>query len=60
MNSATINLEGKTQDFLLDKKDFKTGSRGYHSQGKMEVDGKRYQVNLLFVEIGSNPNAKKK
>ena len=41
--------------FLLVKKDFKTGSRGYHAQGKAELDGKRYQVNILAVEIGSKP-----
>ena len=37
----------------LDAKDFKTGSRGYHGHGKVPVNGKRYQANLILVEIGS-------
>lgn len=36
-------------------KDFKTGSRGFYAQGKLEIDGKRYQVSVQFVEIGSKP-----
>ena len=39
--------------FNLSKKDFKTGSRGYHASGKLELGGKKHQVNLLLVEIGS-------
>ena len=34
-------------------KEFKTGSRGFYANQKMEIDGKRYQVQLQFVEIGS-------
>lgn len=34
-------------------KNFKTGSRGYHGQGKIEIDGKRYQTQVQLVEIGS-------
>ncbi len=41
-------------------KDFKTGSRGFHGQGKIEIDGKRYQVQLQFVEIGSKKPAEEK
>ena len=39
--------------FSLSKKDFKTGSRGYHASGKLELDGKKHQANLMLVEIGS-------
>ena len=40
-------------------KDFKTGSRGFFSQGKIaRKDGKRYQVQVQMVEIGSKPPAK--
>ena len=39
--------------FSLSKKDFKTGSKGYHASGKLELDGKKHQVNLLLIEIGS-------
>ena len=55
---ATILLKGEKQDFILNKKDFKTGSRGYHGQGKMQVGDKRYQINILCVEIGSKPKGK--
>ena len=58
-NNATIQLEGNKQSFPLNKKDFKTGSRGYHGNGKMMAGGKNYQVNILCVEIGSKPKEKK-
>jgi len=55
---ATILLDGEKQDFVLNEKNFKTGSRGYHAQGKMQVGDKRYQINILCVEIGSKPKEK--
>ncbi len=58
VNVATIVLNGGKQEFLLNEKDFKTGSRGYHGQGKMQVGDKRYQVNILCVEIGSKTKQK--
>ncbi len=36
-------------------KDFKTGSKGYYANGKLEIDGKRYQVQVQLIEIGSKP-----
>ena len=39
--------------FTVAPKNFKTGSRGFHAQGKLEIDGKRYQVQVQLVEIGS-------
>jgi hypothetical protein len=57
-NLAIIQLKGVKQEFVLNKKDFKTGSRGYHAQGKMQVGDKRYQCNILVVEIGSKPKDK--
>jgi hypothetical protein len=57
-NMVTIQLNGEKQDFILNKKDFKTGSRGYHAQGKMQIGDKRYQCNILCVEIGSKPKDK--
>jgi hypothetical protein len=44
VNLATIQLNGEKQSFILDKKDFKTGSRGYHAQGKMQIGEKGYQI----------------
>jgi hypothetical protein len=34
-------------------KEFKTGSRGFYANGKIEIDGKRYQAQIQLVEIGS-------
>ncbi|NTV35611.1 MAG: hypothetical protein HGA53_01525 [Anaerolineaceae bacterium] len=46
--------EGKTLSILsLPAKEFKTGSKGYYANGKLEIDGKRYQVQIQLVEIGS-------
>jgi len=52
---ATIkdDLGQVLQVIELEAKNFKTGSRGYHGHGKVPVNGKRYQANLLLIEIGS-------
>lgn len=34
-------------------KDFSTGSRGFYANQKIEMGGKRYQVQIQLVEIGS-------
>jgi hypothetical protein len=39
--------------FNLPTKVFKTGSRGFYASGKVEIEGKRYQVQIQLVEIGS-------
>jgi hypothetical protein len=57
---ATIQLIGEKKNFLLEKKDFKTGSKGYYAQGKMMAGGKNYQVSIQCVEIGSKPKEKQK
>ena len=56
---ASIQLNGGKQNFILDKKDFKTGSRGYYAPGKMMAAGKKYQIGIQVVEIGSKPKQKK-
>ena len=58
VNMATIQLCGDKQNFILDKKDFKTGSKGYYGTGKMVAGGKRYQIGIQVVEIGSKPKDK--
>jgi hypothetical protein len=60
VDMATIQLNGEKMNFLLTTKDFKTGSKGYHAQGKMMAGGKNYQINILCVEIGSKPKEPKK
>jgi hypothetical protein len=37
----------------LPPKDFKTGSKGFYGNAKIEINGKRYQVQVQIVEIGS-------
>lgn len=54
-NMATIQLNGDKQNFIIDKKDFKTGSKGYFGTGKMVAGGKKYQISIQVVEIGSKP-----
>jgi len=39
------------------EKVFKTGSRGFFGMGKLQIDEKRYQVQVQLVEIGSKPKA---
>ena len=38
-------------------KEFKTGSKGFYANAKTELDGKRYQVQIQLVEIGSKNKA---
>ena len=42
-----------TQDMA--QKVFSTGSRGYNGNFKVTFNGKKYQVNVNAVEIGSKP-----
>ena len=48
MGETLITLE-------LEHKTFSTGSRGYRGQGKIQMDGKRYQLQVQAVEVGSKP-----
>jgi hypothetical protein len=57
-NMATILLNGSKQQFILNQKNFSTGSKGFHGYGKMQVGEKNYQVNIQLVEIGSKPKEK--
>ncbi len=43
--------------FVVNPKEFKTGSRGYYANGKAEIEGKRYQIQIQLVEIGSKNRA---
>ena len=60
VNIASILLNGDKQNFILDKKDFKTGSKGYYGTGKMVAVGKKYQISIQVVEIGSKPKPEDK
>jgi hypothetical protein len=55
-----IKVDGKLIGTLsANAKEFKTGSRGFYGQGKIEIDGKRYQVQIQLVEIGSKKPVEK-
>jgi len=56
-DSAVLEIEGVKMTLVLNPKEFRTGSRGYFAQGKFEVKGKRYQVQVQAVEIGSKKEA---
>lgn len=40
---------------ISDKRKFKSGSKGFFANGKVIIDGKRYNVSFPIVEIGSKP-----
>ena len=52
---ASIENDGKDIPVVLMEKEFRTGSRGFHAQGKVVLDKTRYQLNFMLVEIGSKP-----
>ncbi|MCL5960686.1 MAG: hypothetical protein M1358_15520 [Chloroflexi bacterium] len=53
------NDEGETVGRLVaDEKTFASGSRGYFGQGKVEIECKKYQVQVQLVEIGSKEQSK--
>ncbi len=59
--TVELKIDGKVVGMLTaNEKNFKTGSRGFHGQGKIEIDGKRYQSQIQLVEIGSKKPAEEK
>jgi hypothetical protein len=55
---VTIEVAGRTATIVADAKQFRTGSRGFYGQGKVEgTDGRRFQVSINIVEIGSKGKA---
>jgi len=54
IDAAFKDENGQTLGKLTaNEKVFASGSRGYFGQGKIEIAGKRYQVQVQMVEIGS-------
>jgi len=39
---------------------FRTGSLGYYANGQFEIDGKQYQFQVQFIEIGSKKATRKR
>ncbi len=57
MNTATIIIDGKTLELILNEKEFSTGSKGFWTGDKLTMsDGRRYQVQVQAVLIGSKPS----
>jgi len=55
---VTIEVAGRSATIVADAKQFRTGSRGFYGQGKVEgTDGRRFQVSINIVEIGSKGKA---
>lgn len=50
------NIDG--EEFELKEKTFKTGSCGFHANGRLIRDNKLYMVNILVVEAGSKKKNK--
>lgn len=54
---AVIDVAGGKGVVIAQPRQFKTGSRGYFGAGKVKaLDGRRFQVTINVVEIGSKPN----
>jgi hypothetical protein len=51
-----VDVDGGKGTIIAPARTFKTGSRGFYGQAKvMGTDGRRYQVSVTVVEIGSKP-----
>ncbi len=59
-NMATIQLNRQKQPFIINPKNFSTGSRGFYGQGKMQVGDKNYQVNIQLLKSVLSLKRKKK
>jgi len=52
----TVEVAGGATVLFAEPRTFKTGSRGFYGQGKVQgTDGRRFQVSVNIVEIGSKP-----
>lgn len=55
---VTIEVAGGSGTIVAEPKAFKTGSRGFYGQGKVQgTDGRRFQISVNIVEIGSKSKA---
>jgi len=53
-----IEIGGGAIEIFAEPKQFKTGSRGFYGQGKVQAgDGRRFQISINIVEIGSKGKA---
>lgn len=60
MISVEFKQDGQLVGMMMaEPKEFKTGSRGFFTNGKIAIGEKRYQVQVQLVEIGSKPQPEK-
>jgi len=51
---VTVEVAGGIGTIVAAPKQFKTMSRGFYGQGKVQAaDGRRFQISTTIVEIGS-------
>jgi len=56
--TLTIEVDGGAATAPLKAREFSTGSKGFSGQLKVDgTDGRRYQVSVNVVLIGSKPTA---
>lgn len=56
--NVSVVVDG--QSFIANAREFKSGSRGWYTNGKVIVDGVRCQLGCTIVVIGSKPGSSKK
>jgi hypothetical protein len=54
--AAKANIMGT--EIALARKEFTTGSEGFHGNSTVIIDGVNYFANILLIEEGSSPKAK--
>jgi len=52
IETITLDTRGKSNPF-------NTGSIGYHGNGKISINNKVHQANILFTEVGTKGKYKK-
>lgn len=54
---ADLVIEVQNVAETLTAKTFSSGSRGFWTQGRVQIGAKRFIVNIQAVEIGSRPQS---
>ena len=57
--SKSYEVKIDEQVLMANPCEFKTGSKGMRANGQVFLDGKKYQTNVMLIEIGSKPKDKK-
>ena len=58
LTAETWTVDGQSLGVLvLQPKTFHSGKAGYHGQGKLTLDGRRYQAQTQLVAIASKSDA---